>query len=226
MRRVHRFRRHGTDRVGASWRAAALAVPLVALAGCSGAPTVTTPPSLSAPSSSAPSSEEAVPSGAPADTAAGTGGGAAARPGGPAPCHSGTLAVSLGASEGAAGTIYVSLRFTDKGSAPCVIQGFPGVSYVGGDKGVQVGPAAEREGTKGAPVTLAPGAVASAPVGMVQVLNYDEAVCRPTPTRGIRVYPPGDTASVFVPLSGTGCAGNPPGPQLTVGTIVAGPGQS
>jgi hypothetical protein len=121
--------------------------------------------------------------------------------------------------------VYASLRFTNKGSRPCVIRGFPGVSYVAGGLGAQVGPAAERTGTEGAAVTLAPGAVASAPLGMVQVRNYDESVCRPTPTRGLRVYPPGDTSSVFVPFGGTGCAGTPPGSQLTIGTIFAGPGE-
>jgi hypothetical protein len=209
----------------------------VLLAGCSGPPSASAPPSLGTGTSSSPDAApggaaESTPSGAPDQPAkpgsgsgSGAGGGAVAAPGGPAPCRAATLAVTLGAGEGAAGTVYVAVRFTDKGSVPCVIQGFPGVSYVAGDHGVQVGPAAERVETKGAPVTLAPGAVASALVGMTQVGNFDESVCRPTPTRGLRVYPPGDTASVFVPLSGTGCAGNPPGPQLTVRTIVAGPGQ-
>jgi L-glyceraldehyde 3-phosphate reductase len=31
------------------------------------------------------------------------------------------------------------------------------------------------------------------------------------PVRGLRVYPPGDTAALFVPVEGTGCAGTPPG---------------
>jgi hypothetical protein len=144
-------------------------------------------------------------------------------PSGPAECKSATLKVSLGPSEGAAGTVHAPLRFTNSGDKPCFIQGFPGVSYVAGGQGTQVGPAAEREGAKGGPITLEPGKAASAQLGMVQVLNYDAAACKPTPVRGLRVYPPDETASVFVEAPSTGCAGTPPGPQLTVGTLTASP---
>jgi hypothetical protein len=121
--------------------------------------------------------------------------------------------------------VYVPLRFTNLDNQTCVLRGFPGVSYVAGDVGDQVGPAAEHDGVAGSPVTLAPGAVASAMLAMVQVRNYDEAACRPVPTRGLRVYPPGETASLYVPVDGTGCSGNPPGPQLRVATLKAGLGQ-
>jgi Domain of unknown function (DUF4232) len=134
-------------------------------------------------------------------------------------CKSAGLKLSLANEEGTAGTVYRRLVFTNSGSAPCTIQGFPGVSYVAGDDGHQVGPAAERVGTKGEAISLAPGASAGADVGFVEVRNYDEGVCKPTQVRGLRVYPPQETASVFVPLDGTGCAGSPPGQQLSVKTI-------
>jgi hypothetical protein len=201
----------------------------LAVAGCAGPPNVTTPASASAgPSSAAEAAPTESPSqGSTGTTGGGTGGTAApAQPSGPTPCRANTLTVSLGSGDAAAGTSYVQLLFTNKGSRACVIQGFAGVSYVTGDNGTQVGAAAERDGTKGGPVTLAPRAVASATLARVQVLNYDESVCRPTPVRGLRVYPPGDTASVFVPTDGTGCAGTPPGPQLRISTVKAGRGQS
>lgn len=144
----------------------------------------------------------------------------------PAICHSNALSVTLGPSDGAAGTIYVLLRFTNTGPAQCVLHGFPGVSYVGGDNGAQIGPAAERDGVKGAAVNLPHGGVASAQLAMVQVLNYEASACHPTPVTGLRVYPPGETASVFVPLKGTGCSVTPPGPQLRVETVQPGPGKS
>jgi Protein of unknown function (DUF4232) len=219
---------------GAAKRAATLAArtalaltTVLVTAGCTGAPTVSAPPNLSetAPPSSA--AQAAPTTTEPSGSGDQGGGGAApAQATGPVPCRAGTLSVTLGPGGGAAGTIYASLRFTNKGSRPCVIQGFAGVSYVTGDNGTQVGPAAERDGTKGAPATLAPGAVASATLAMVQVLNYDASACRPTPTRGLRVFPPGDTASVFVPSTGTGCASSPPGPQLRISTVKAGPGES
>lgn len=141
-------------------------------------------------------------------------------------CRSSALSVTLGSSEGAAGTVYASLKFTNTGPNPCVLHGFPGVSYVGGDNGAQIGPAADRDGVKGAAVNLARGGTASAQLAMVQVLNYDATVCHPTAVKGLRVYPPGETASVFVPLKGTGCSATPPGAQLRIKTIQPGPGQS
>ncbi|HEV2781818.1 MAG TPA: DUF4232 domain-containing protein [Actinophytocola sp.] len=139
-------------------------------------------------------------------------------------CKAAELQLSIGQGEGAAGTHYRPLRFTNKGTRTCVIQGFPGVSYVAGDDGHQVGEAAFREGTKGAAVTLAPGQTAFATVGFVNAGNFDPAECRPTPTRGLRVYPPHDTAAMFLPLEGTGCAGNPPNHQLKVRTVEPGLG--
>ncbi|MBP2321679.1 hypothetical protein JOF56_002064 [Kibdelosporangium banguiense] len=134
-------------------------------------------------------------------------------------CKAASLKLSIGNGDAAAGTVYRQLVFTNIGAAPCVLQGFPGVSYVAGDDGHQVGPAAVRVGTKGEAITVAPGASAEAPVGFTQVRNFDEAVCKPTAVRGLRVYPPQETASMFIPLEGTGCAGNPPGQQLSVKTI-------
>jgi hypothetical protein len=164
------------------------------------------PPSSEPPATPPPSPE--VPPPPPAPAADGKG-----------ECKAASLKLSISEGEGAAGTVYRRLVFTNTGTAPCVLQGFPGVSYVAGDDGHQVGPAAVRSGTKGEAINLAPGASAAAPVGFRQVRNYDEAVCKPTAVRGLRVYPPQETASMFIPLEGTGCAGNPPGDQLIVKTI-------
>jgi hypothetical protein len=138
----------------------------------------------------------------------------------PPTCPTAHLRVALGEADGAAGSVYRPLIFNNTGSQACRLRGFPGVSYVAGDDGHQVGSAATMSGTRGGDVLVEPGAAARAMVQFVVVQNYDPAVCRPTPVRGLRVYPPGDTAALFVPLDGaTGCAGNPPGPQLSVQTI-------
>lgn len=141
-----------------------------------------------------------------------------------AECKVADLKLSLRNGDSAAGTTYRSLVFTNKGNRTCTIQGFPGVSYVAGDDGHQVGPAAYRTGKKGPVITLKPGATASSDVGFVQVANYDPAVCKPTAVRGLRVYPPHEYDSMFVAQPGTGCAGTPPGNQLTVATVKAGSG--
>jgi hypothetical protein len=136
------------------------------------------------------------------------------------------LAVSIGGGDAAAGTVYRSLRFTNISGQGCTLQGFPGVSYVAGDGGTQVGPAADRDGAKGAAVTLKPGAVASVTLAMTNVHNFDAPTCHPTPTRGLRIYPPNETASLYVATAGLGCtAPTLPSPQLRVSTMKAGPGE-
>ena len=140
-------------------------------------------------------------------------------------CKVADLSLRLGGGDAAAGTSYRALVFTNKSARTCTMQGFPGVSYVAGDDGHQVGPAAYRTGSKGPVITLKPGDSAFAPVGFVQVANYDPAVCKPTEVRGLRVYPPHDYDSAFVPDPGTGCAASSlPGNQLTVATVQAGAG--
>jgi Protein of unknown function (DUF4232) len=139
-------------------------------------------------------------------------------------CKVADLNIHLGGGDAAAGTSYRALVFTNKGSRTCTIQGFAGVSFVAGDDGHQVGPAAYRNGEKGPVITLKPGESANADLGFVQVMNYDPAVCKPTEVRGLRIYPPHDYDSAFVPNPGTGCAGTPPGNQLTISTVKAGAG--
>lgn len=165
-------------------------------------------------------------SGPPPPTFTQTGG--ASGGGGPVPngeCRSAALKLSLGQSDGTAGTVYTALKFTNVSASNCVLAGFPGVSYVAIGNGKQIGAPAVRDGAMGSQVMLKPGDVASTVVGMVDVGVFDPNSCRPTPVAGFRVYPPDETASMFVALpSGTGCAGNPPSPQLKVQTIKPGPG--
>jgi Protein of unknown function (DUF4232) len=134
-------------------------------------------------------------------------------------CTTGELVVSLGEGDGAAGSVYRPLIFTNTGSRTCELRGFPGVSYVAGDDGHQVGPAAAMSGERGDQVPIPTGGTALAQLQLVNVQNYDPADCAPVPVRGLRVYPPGDTASLFVPMDGTGCSATPPGDQLSVQTI-------
>ncbi|MDQ0378015.1 DUF4232 domain-containing protein [Amycolatopsis thermophila] len=141
-------------------------------------------------------------------------------------CKSADLKLTLGQGDAGAGTVYRPLVFTNTSDHPCVIQGFPGVSYVAGEDGHQVGPAAVRQGEKGGAFTLNKGDTAFAEIGFVNVQNYDTVTCQPQPVRGLRVYPPQETASMFVEVSTTGCASDKiPGDQLTVKTIQKGSGE-
>lgn len=136
-------------------------------------------------------------------------------------CTTAELTGSLAGGDAGAGSRFATLVLTNTGTRTCELTGFPGVSYVTGDDGRQVGPAAAMDGERGGRVRLAVGGSAGAALRMVDVGNFDPAVCVPTPTTGLRVYPPGDTASLFVRVAGTGCAGTPPGGQLGVRTLTA-----
>ncbi|AOW93120.1 hypothetical protein BFN03_11925 [Rhodococcus sp. WMMA185] len=116
------------------------------------------------------------------------------------------LRVTVGHVEGAAGSQEISLDFTNTGSRTCILQGYPGVSYVAAPGGAQVGSAATRDDGSGSPVTVTPGASVTAAVRATVVQNYPAETCGPAPVAGFRVYPPGDTGSVFVPYPSTGCS--------------------
>ena len=88
---------------------------------------------------------------------------------GPAECQTAALRIAVGAGQGAAGTIYYNLDFTNASSATCFLQGYPGVSLVsaGSDAGSQIG--ADAKGNPpgaSAPVPLGPGRAAHAMLGI------------------------------------------------------------
>ena len=86
-------------------------------------------------------------------------------------CHASQLGVwiALAQSNGAAGTIYYPLNFTNVGGHTCSLHGFPGVSAIAGN-GHQLGsPAGWATGVAARTVVLAPGATAHT------ILQYRDA---------------------------------------------------
>lgn len=167
-----------------------------------GSPTVHAPPTTS--QAPIPETRTAPPSAAPSVTPE---------------CKAVHLELGLGPADGAAGHVYQSLEFTNKSRTQCVMAGFPGVSYVTGDTGQQVGAPAVWVDKAGPPVLVVPGQTVFATLVVTDVGVFDPDACRPTPVRGLRVYPPDETAAMYVDRPGTGCAGDPPSPQLRVYTI-------
>jgi hypothetical protein len=100
---------------------------------------------------------------------------------------------------------HTGLQLRNIGSSPCALYGYPGVSWVAGADGHQVGAAATRQpnnsGSSEGTVILAPGALASAPLDIVNASAIPPSSCKPVPVRGLRVYPPGQTAAMFIPLA-------------------------
>jgi hypothetical protein len=126
---------------------------------------------------------------------------------------------------------HTGLQLRNIGSSACALYGYPGVSWVAGADGQQVGAAATRQrdasgGAEGT-VTLAPGATASAPLDIVDAAVLPKSACKPVPVRGLRVYPPGETAAMFIPLAtaagGYGeCSVPTQPPTLTIGYLQPG----
>ncbi|WP_223914446.1 DUF4232 domain-containing protein [Arthrobacter sp. NicSoilC12] len=171
--------------------------------GCGGGSTqaqsATSPPSPSATETSQP----------PATSAAAPESSAAAAPStakaGPQLCKAASLTGTTDATGGgAAGSIYMQLILTNSGTEPCLLKGFAGVSLTAGADGEPIGAAATRDDSGPVTdVTLAPGKAGTATLRYTQAANYPD--CTKTPAAGFRVYPPNDTASLFIPQQLDAC---------------------
>ncbi|SIS08604.1 Protein of unknown function [Williamsia sterculiae] len=107
----------------------------------------------------------------------------------------------------AAGTTSVELVFINTSGRTCTLHGFPGVSFVGDGNGTQIGaPARRTSGDNDQTITLRANERGTSTVQIAQARNYPDATCRPHQVDGFRVYPPNDTASLFIRYSSaTGC---------------------
>jgi hypothetical protein len=222
-----------------------LAIPLLTAgaltAGCAASSSSTSASTATAgspaSSSASPSGGSAAPSAsgssaaspsAAATTAVGTGSASS----GLAACTSADLKVSLGGGAGAGmSQNHVGLQLRNIGSSSCTLYGYPGVSWVAGADGHQVGAAAVRQpdSTGGAEktVTLAPGALASAPLDIVDAGVLSKSECKPVPVRGLRIYPPGQKAALFLsmptPAGGYGeCSAHTRQSLLSIGYLQPG----
>ena len=137
---------------------------------------------------------------------------------GPAPCKAAGLTASTDATGGgAAGSVYMELVLTNSGAEPCLLRGFPGVSLTADATGEPIGAAAVRDASS--PVTdvvLAPGQAGAATLRYTQAGNYPD--CSLTEAAGFRIYPPRDTASLFVADPRDAC-GNAEINLLTIGAF-------
>ncbi|HEY1624731.1 MAG TPA: DUF4232 domain-containing protein [Streptosporangiaceae bacterium] len=135
----------------------------------------------------------------------------------PVACRTSGLRITLDSSQadGAAGSTYYPLDFTNTAAAACVLDGYPGVSFVtAADKGgAQIGAAATRNQQFGlVRVKLEPGAEAHAWLQVGTPGNYPASTCQPVTARGLRVYPPGETEAGYLRQDVPACAGG--GAQL------------
>jgi hypothetical protein len=145
------------------------------------------------------------PTGGPASGATPTG------PGGTnvAACTTSALTVTVASTPGggAAGSTYMPIDFTNSSGRACALYGYPGVSFVTGRGGAQIGAAAARNtGFSAVPVTLASHASAHAWLQVAQAGNYPASTCHMVTATWLRVFPPGNTVPAYVSHTFSACA--------------------
>jgi hypothetical protein len=182
-----------------------MAAPLIAVA-CLVASCLVTACSSSSSSTTAPTSAGFGSPGAVASTAPGQ-----------ASCRTSGLRITVdnGQTDAAAGSTYYPLDFTNTAAAVCVLNGYPGVSFVTATDqgGAQIGTAAVRNPEFGPEqVRLEPGGEAHAWLQVGTSGNFPASTCQPVTAHGLRVYPPGETEAGYVAQDFPACAGE--GAQL------------
>ena len=203
-----------------SGAASAAALICLAVAGCSSSASPSATPTIT-------KTVTATPSASAASSGANTN---PSSPAGPVTsavsCATSSLDVKQGLGQGYAGGVYEVIDFTNTSNAPCSLYGYPGVSLVTGPPYTQVGLAAKRSTTSGQVklITLAPGATANALLQIVDALNYPSATCGPTKAAALKVYPPNQTAPVYLPNTSTACS--KPVQTMNIGPVQAGSGGS
>lgn len=123
-------------------------------------------------------------------------------------CSTAGLVSWITYDQGAAGTFYYSLDFTNLSGHACTLRGHPGVSAVslsGGQVGAQA--------TWGNPgnaklrtVKLGNGATATAVLALTDVGVFPPRACHQVMAAGLRVYPPGQRASKLIPYPFSACS--------------------
>jgi len=204
-----------------SGAAPAAALICLAVAGCSSAASPSTTPTATKTVTATPTAPGAS-SGATTSTSA--------SPAGPVTsavsCSTSSLNVKQGLAQGYAGGVYEVIDFTNTSNSPCSLLGYPGVSLVTGPPHTQIGLAAKRSTTSGQVklITLAPGATANAQLQIVDALNYPSATCGPTKAAALKVYPPNQKASVYLPNTSEACTKSVQ--TMNIGPVQAGSGGS
>jgi Protein of unknown function (DUF4232) len=145
---------------------------------------------------------------------------------GPPGCATSGLSVKLGPGNGAAGSTFIPIVFTNTSGSSCSLFGYPGVSFVTGQGGSQIGSAASRDTTQPAQnIVLAAGGVAHATLRVVQAGNFPAAGCKPVTATELKIFPPGQTDPLYLSFSSPTCASTSPADQvLYIQTIGSGDG--
>jgi Protein of unknown function (DUF4232) len=147
-----------------------------------------------------------------------------AAPGGPPGCATRYLKATVGIAQGAAGSTYQVIDFTNIGTATCSLYGYPGIALAGGTPVTQIGAAATRTAqTAPSLVSLAPGKVANALLRITVAQNYPASKCQPMASTYLQIYPPNQTTPIYLGYKSTGCSARSVN-LLSVSVVQAGAG--
>jgi hypothetical protein len=138
-------------------------------------------------------------------------------------CATSALHVTVPASSGgaAAGSTYYPVQFVNTSSSPCTLYGYPGVSFVTAVGGSQIGIPATRNPTFAARlVTLSPGQTVHAELQVGVAQNYPSTDCGLVTAHWLKIYPPNQTAPVYVSFTAPTCS--KPKTILSVQTVQTG----
>ncbi len=137
--------------------------------------------------------------------------------------------VVLGQGGAAAGSTFYPLNLTNNSQSPCSLFGYPGVSFVTGPSGSQIGqPATRNPEVPPATVVLSPGRTAHVTLQVVDALNYSKSACQPVKAHWIKVFPPGQFSALYVKFTALTCSAKLPGnlgSPLTVDAVKGGVGK-
>jgi hypothetical protein len=122
-------------------------------------------------------------------------------------CATNDLVVWLDTNgDAAAGSVLYELELTNLSGHACALRGYPGVSGVD-TAARQLGtPATRNPRFPVRTIVLAPGRTASAALKIADIGVFPPAKCTSTTAAGLRVYPPGQTASKVVPYPFRACS--------------------
>jgi hypothetical protein len=147
------------------------------------------------------------------------------------PCSTADLSATVNTSPGgaAAGSTYYPLNFTNTSKSSCYLFGYPGVSFVTGPSGSEIGqPASRNPAVAPSTVILPAGGTAHVTIQVVDALNYSKSTCQPVTAHWLKVFPPGQFTALYVKFSALTCSVKLPsklGSPLTVDAMKGGGGQ-
>ncbi len=146
-----------------------------------------------------------------------------AAPPGIEPCPTRYLSARVGLSQGAAGSVYTIIDFTNISNVTCTLYGYPGVALAGGTPVTQIGQAAtENPATPREVVTLGPGAVANAQLKIVQAGVFPASSCQPVTSAYLQIFPPNQSTPIYLGYETSACSR--PSNQLLVDVVQPGSG--